>query len=47
MKVHIFLHPQALPHPPTITPRDFVGYTCVYEPKYKQKVLTLTKHTFV
>ena len=33
MKVHFFCHPQALPHPLTTTPRDFVGYACVYEPK--------------
>ena len=25
-QTHIFIHPQALPHPPTTTPRNFVGY---------------------
>ena len=47
MKVHIFCHPQALLHPPTTTPRDFLGYTCAYEPKLKQKVLSLAKHIFI
>ena len=33
IKIFIFSHPRALLHPPTTTPRDFVDYICVYEPK--------------
>ena len=47
MNIHIFCHPQALPHPLTTTPGDFVGYICVYEPKLNQKVVPLTRHTSI
>ena len=29
-ETHNFIHPQALPHPPTTSPRDFAGYTRFY-----------------
>ena len=44
MKVHIFCHPQALPHPPTTSPRDFAWYTCFYVLKINFKLKSKDKH---
>ena len=30
IETHNFIHPQALPHPPTTSLRDFAGYTRIY-----------------
>ena len=34
---HNFIHPQAFPHPPTTSPRDFAEYTRFYILKFKVK----------
>ena len=34
IETHKFIHPQALPHSPTTSPRDFAGHTRFYILKF-------------
>ena len=38
IETHNFIHPQALPQPPTTTPRDFAGYTRFYILKFNIEI---------
>ena len=38
IETHNFINPQALPHPPTTSPRDFAGYIYFYILKFNIKI---------